>query len=265
MLEHYSSSHEARRLETGSGLLERVRTLELLERFLPPPPARILDVGGGTGVYAMPLLEKGYEVDLIDATPLHVQLAREAMDGRYADRGRAREGDARRLVEADASADAVLLLGPLYHLVERAERLEALREARRALRPGGRLIAAGVSRFASALDGLFHGELDDPTFQAIVDRDLTDGQHRNPTGRPEYFTTTFFHHPEELRREVEEAGLHVDALVAVEGLSWMLQDLDRHWTSDERRQRLLALTRRLEAEPTLLGASAHVIAAATRR
>jgi SAM-dependent methyltransferase len=264
MVHHYASGYEARRLHIGSGVLERARTLELLDRFLPPPPADVLDVGGGTGAYALPLLEKGYAVDLIDATPLHVQLAREAMAGRHGGRGRAREGDARRLEQPDASVDAALLLGPLYHLVDRGERLQALREARRALRPGGRLLAVSISRFASALDGLFGGELDDPAFAAIVDRDLTDGQHRNPTDKPEYFTTTFFHHPDELRAEVTEAGFRLDALVAVEGPAWMLHDLERHWASDERRARLLALTRRIEAEPALLGASAHVLAAATR-
>src|SRR5205823_14844698 len=76
----------------------------------------------------------------------------------------ARVGDARALSDADASADGVLLLGPLYHLVSAADRIRALSEARRVLRPGGVLVAAAISRHASLLDGLTRGLVDDPAF-----------------------------------------------------------------------------------------------------
>jgi hypothetical protein len=64
--------------------------------------------------------------------------------------------------------------------------------------PGGCLLAMAVCRFASLLDGLYEGWLDDPLFWPIVDQDLADGQHRNPdpAGRPEFFTTAYFHTPE---------------------------------------------------------------------
>jgi SAM-dependent methyltransferase len=75
-------------------------------------------------------------------------------------------GDARALRLADASADAVLLLGPLYHLPERAGRLKALAEARRVRRPGAMVLAAAISRLASTLDGLRGGYLADPSFSA---------------------------------------------------------------------------------------------------
>jgi SAM-dependent methyltransferase len=102
-------------------------------------------------------------------------------------------GDARGLSEPDQSQDAVVLFGPLYHLTDGAHRRQALREARRVLRPGGRLLAMAVCRFASLLDGLYEGWLDDPQFRPIVDQDLVDGQHRNPdpAGRPEFFTTAY--------------------------------------------------------------------------
>jgi ubiquinone/menaquinone biosynthesis C-methylase UbiE len=262
---HYAAGSEAGRLASGSGRLELARTQEILRRFLPPPPAVVADVGGGPGLYACWLAGLGYEVHLSDPVPLHVAQAEAASRARptHPVAGFA-VGDARALGRPDDSTDAVLLLGPLYHLTGRADRLAALREARRVLRPGGVFVAAAISRFASALDGLRAGYLDDPAFAAIVGRDLTDGQHRNPTGHPAYFTTAFFHHPEELRQEVEDAGLTRGQVLAVEGPAWLLQDFDAHWDDPGRRERLLDVVRRTEAEPTLLGMSAHLLAVARK-
>src|SRR5437773_3466782 len=90
-------------------------------------------------------------------------------------------GDARSLSWNDKTVDAVLLLGPLYHLTARADRIRALTEAHRVLKAPGLLFAVGISRFASTMDGLRSGFLKDAQFADIVDRDLKDGQHRNPT------------------------------------------------------------------------------------
>jgi SAM-dependent methyltransferase len=155
--------------------------------------------------------------------------------------------------------DAVLLFGPLYHLTDRKDRLVALREAHRVLRPGGVLMAVGISRFASALDGLHSGFLKDDRFAEIVRQDLRSGQHRNPTGNPEYFMDTFFHHPDELERETAEAGFSVKGLFGVEGPGWTLPDLDAWWADPALRERILELARTLETEPCMLGVSPHLI------
>ena len=255
---YYARGREAQRLDEGHGVIELARTFEILERWLPGPPASILDVGGGPGRYAVWLANRGYRVTLVDALPLHVAQAMDAAAS-ASQTIRARVGDARHLEEADASVDAVLLLGPLYHLTERPARLHALREARRVLRPGGLLVAAAVSRFTSLLAGLFEGELAEPEFRAIVERDLVDGQHRNPTTR-DYFTTTFFHHPEELRAEVSEAGFSVETLLGVEGPGWVLPDLAARWADPECRAEILGAARAVETEPSLLGFNAHILA-----
>lgn len=258
---YYVESDEAARLQTGWFRLERARTEELILRHLPPAPATVIDAGGGAGAYALWLAEREYAVHLVDPVIKHVEQAR-AASAQQPDHplASAEVGDARRLAHADASADAVLLLGPLYHLVEREDRLACLREAFRVLRPGGMVWGAGISHFASLFDSLSSGFFDDPAFAPILARDLEDGQHRNPTDNPVYFTDAYFHKPGELSREFLAAGFHVEAVVAIEGPGWLARDFDRLWNNPAQRERLLAAVRKVEREPSVLGASAHIMA-----
>ena len=260
---HYDTGYEHSRLfPEGGPSLEFVRSLELLERLLPPPPALLLDVGGGPGTYAVPLARHGYTVHLVDPVPLHVEQAQAAGRDPAAAFTAAR-GDARNLPGSDESRDIVLLFGPLYHLTLAADRRRALAEARRVLRPGGRLMAMAVCRFASLLDGLYRDWLDDPDFRPIVEQDLADGQHRNPdpVGRPEFFTTAYFHTPGGLAEEVQGAGFAGTAVYGVEGPGWPLRE---EWADPRRREHILFAARAAEREPSLTGFSNHLIAAATK-
>ena len=254
---YYDRGEEQGRLGDW-GRLELIRTQELLERYLPPPPAVVLDVGGGPGTYALWLADRGYRVHLIDPMELHVEQARAAG---LAD---AQLGDARALPFDGASADAVLELGPLYHLPAAADRRRALEEARRVLRPGGVLAAAAITRFASTIDGLVKGYVADPEFERMVERVLRDGRHENRARHPGWFTTAHFHLPDELADEVRAAGLHLEALLAIEGPGEWLPDVDSWLDDPPRRGALLRAIRRVESEPSLLGASPHVLAVATR-
>jgi SAM-dependent methyltransferase len=143
--------------------------------------------------------------------------------------------------------------------------VRALVEAGRVVRPGGVIVAAAISRYASLLDGLFRGLVDDPAFVAILDRDLREGQHRNPTGRLDYFTTAYFHLPAALGDEARAAGLLVDGVVAVEGPAWLIPDLDERWRDAHRRGALMDMLRRLEGDPVALSMSAHLLLVAHRR
>ena len=256
---YYERAPEESRLEHGPSQLEALRTRELILRHAPTPPAMVLDVGGAAGAYAFWLAEHGYEVRLIDAVPRLVEVARQRNLQASPPLAACSVGDARALPAPSNSAAMVLLLGPLYHLVEAGDRRAALGEAIRVLRPGGVLIAAGISRWASALDGLSRELLRDSAFVSILENDLRDGRHRNPTTELEYFTTAFFHRPEELRREVSEAGFDVAGLYGVEGPAWMLADFAERWDDPERREIILRVARALESEPSVIGCSAHLI------
>jgi ubiquinone/menaquinone biosynthesis C-methylase UbiE len=256
--EYYDRGEEPERLTRGpEGQLEFLRTQALLERLLPAPPAAIADVGGGAGIHAAALAGRGYEVHLVDLVQSHVAQA--------AGLGLASAllGDARELPFEDERFDAVLLLGPLYHLPDRADRVAALAEARRVVRPGGLVAAAAISRYASTIDGL-RGYLDHEGFEAVMEQDLLDGRHANPERRPRWFTTAYFHLPEEIPAELADAGLTSLEVRAIEGPAWMLGGLGAQLDDPERRARLLRALERVEAAPSLLGASAHLLAAGRR-
>lgn len=261
---HYLQGLERERLSNNEGELERLRTQAILARYLPPAPAVLLDVGGGTGVHAFPLAEMGYKVHLLDPIKLHLEQARNHSAQTGVRLASITLGNARNLAVDSGVIDSVLLLGPLYHLVERSDRLAALREAYRVIKPGGTLFAAAVSRFASLIDGLSRGYFSDAGFRDIVAADLTTGQHRNPTDNPAYFTTAYFHRPEELAYEVSEAGFQAARVLAIEGPAWSAAHFRDTWADSCKRQRLMQFLSLIEAESSITGSSAHFVAVAYR-
>lgn len=266
IIDHYTrTGSEDYRLNRDIGQLEYERTKEIITRYLSPGRTVILDVGGGTGAYAFWLAEEGYEVHLLDLVSRHLVMARQKATQRSMRLASMQVGDARALPFADACADLVLLLGPLYHLTERAERLRALRESARVVRSGGRVFCAAISRFASMLDGFCSYLFDDAAYESIVDRDLLDGQHRNIVAGREYFTTAFFHKPAELREEIEAAALTCEKLLGVEGPLGLMSQLN-HWFTERSRYYELAIkyTKVIEEEESLLGASFHLLGIAQK-
>jgi ubiquinone/menaquinone biosynthesis C-methylase UbiE len=200
---------------------------------------------------------------LIDAVPRLVEAARRQNKTSPNRLCTCQVGDARKLPFDDGVADAVLLLGPLYHLTDATDRLLALREARRVLGPGGVLLAAAISRYASALDGVARDLFSDPSFAAIVQQDLGHGQHRNQTHNWNYFTTAYFHLPDELQAEVTSAGFKCHGVFGLEGPGWIQPDLDQRWADTRKREDLLRVARALETEASIVGLSAHLLAVAS--
>jgi len=259
VLAYYAEFPEERRHESGPSRLECERTKAILGRVLPNAPARIVDVGGAAGVYSLWLTAKGYEVQLVDASPRLVQEARARSAKSTTPIASFSVADARRLPQPDGSAAGVLVMGPLYHLPAAADRVMALREAFRVLAQGGVAVVAAISRYASTLDGLARKLSLDPRFARIRDRDLADGQHRNDTSNADYFTTAYFHRPEDLRSELEAVGFEDVRILGVEGPAWILPDFDARWDDAALRKDLLDVARALESEPSILSVSAHLL------
>jgi ubiquinone/menaquinone biosynthesis C-methylase UbiE len=152
MQEHCARGLELERLAESTGRLEFERTKEIILRHLPPPPAVVADIGGGPGRYALWVGQLGYQILHRDLMPLHVEQLRQAANGNS--HIQTALGDARQLDLASDCADAVLLLGPLYHLEHRKDRLQALAEVRRVVHPGGPVFVAAISRWATRMDGI---------------------------------------------------------------------------------------------------------------
>ena len=266
ILSFYRQTQESKRLAThAKGQLELVRTQEIITRYLSAPPAVILDIGGGSGPYACWLAKAGYEVHLVDPVDLHIEQAQEASNQQPEHPiASISLGDARSLRCSSMSVDVVLLLGPLYHLIDKSERLLALSEAYRVLKDDGVVIAAGISRFASMLDSFFEDRFRNPVHRDIIQNDLETGYHCNVTDDLKYFTDAYLHRPEALSSEVIEAGFQHQATLAVEGPAWLFESFKDYWTDPELRLVVLDLIRKVEAEPSLLGMSAHVLAIGTK-
>ncbi|WP_433566953.1 class I SAM-dependent methyltransferase [Nocardia sp. CA-151230] len=251
LTQHYSDLAENDRLaRTPHGRLEFLRTQELVRRVLRRPLS-VLDVGGGTGVHARWLAGDGHAVHLIDPVPRHIEAAA-TVPGVTA-----QLGDACRLPVTDDSVDAVLMLGPLYHLTESVDRATALNEARRVLRPGGVLVAAAISRYLSILETGTTGRLDQhlvPSLQTVI----ATGDYDGHVG----FVHTHWHTAEELRAEVRAGGFGEVEIYGVEGPSWPTLDHAGLRSLPCLLNAALDCARLLEQDPLLVNASAHLLAIA---
>lgn len=257
---YYERGDEKERLGRACGALEFERTKELIMRFLPPAQAVVADVGGGPGRYALWLAALGYEVRHRDVVSLHVtQLEDERGDLPIA----TAIGDARSLDLDDGAADAVLLLGPPYHLEIRAERVLALGEARRVVRPGGHVFAAAVSRWAARHDAILLKRVYRSMPETLA---LVAGVERTgllpPVSPSSFFGYT--HRPRQLQSEARAAQLEVVSVVCVEGAASLLTDLDQRRESAEDWSVVLDTARATGSVPELLGIGPHLLAICRR-
>ncbi len=128
--------------------LENDLTWRYLDQYLPAGGS-ILEIGAATGRYTVELARRGYSVTAVDlSADLLKECQRRIEDAGFLERVRFHLGDARCLGdEVGTNYDAVLLMGPLYHLVEEEDRNLALEEAYNRMRPGGLIFTAFISRF----------------------------------------------------------------------------------------------------------------------
>ena len=203
----------------------------------------------------------GYEVHLFDLAETHIRLAKEAEKAcLLAD---AVVADARSIPRGDGTADAILLFGPLYHIVEKEERARCLTECKRLLKPGGTLFTANITCFSTALKytELYdcRSALDDDAVYDMVAATVRTGLHRG-----DEIGLVYFHRPEELRSEVADTGFVDVELRGVIGPAWIIRNLDEVWDDLVKREAILRIVRLLEKEESLMGFSTHFLSISTK-
>jgi len=261
--EHYRSDpgYEWHRLERHR--TEHAVTLRALADHLPAPPARVLDCGCGPGRYAIGLAKQGYEVTLFDLSPELLVMAQENAAEAGVSFSEVVEGTATDLsCFDDAGFDAVLVMGPLYHLLDSDSRSQALVEASRVVKPGGPVLIAFISRYA----GHIYGAAEDPN-EAVDHPELYERVEQTGVLPPRDDGTggfvAYFTHPSEIQPLCADAGLNVDVLLGVEGLTSQREEKINTLTGDAW-QHWVDINYRIAHDPCILGGVEHLLAVCHR-
>lgn len=259
----YSNSSEETRLQTGLGPLEFERNKELIVRYISKKKSRIVDIGGGPGIYAAWLAELGHSVCLVDPVARHIVQAAKRAAG-LKKPFQAVLGESQDLNFPDNAADVVILHGPLYHLQHKEDRLRAIEEAKRVLKKGGYLLGFAINRSASTLACLLNGLIHDQAFFKMCREELTTGYHNPSAGWPGILPKAYCHRPTDLQQEIKEAGLECVSLHAVEGLIWLDRDYFQSRAVPEKSKVLNALLKLTEQDASLLAFSPHLMISARK-
>ncbi len=251
-----SSDYEWHRLERHR--MEFAVTIRALLDFLPPPPADILDVGGGPGRYAIALTRQGYRVTLFDLSANNLTYAAGQAQLAGVSLAGFEHGTATDLGRFEADRfDALLLMGPLYHLLDSADRRLAVREAIRVLKPGGWLAASFISRYAPLRDAAVKEPdwiLSEPEEHEHI---LATGVYVAGPDRAG-FTSAFFAHPSEIAPLMESGGCETDSLLSCEGVTSMIEDRINALDGDLW-EAWVEVNYRLSRDPAILGCAEHLL------
>jgi SAM-dependent methyltransferase len=238
-------------------------TMRALRDYLPPSPARVLDCGGGPGRYAIELTRLGYEVTLFDLSLENLRLAQERAAEGGVEIAAYAHGTATDLSRySEGAFHAVLMMGPLYHLLAASNRRRALEEARRVLTPGGVLFAAFVTRYAPIRYYAAHDPtwlVDDPQALKQIIRDGA----VSPPDDPSPAFVAYFSWPQEVHTLLRETGYEVQAVLAVEGLVSMIEG-GINQLQGEAWERWADLNYQVAGDTTLHGCAEHLLAMAVR-
>ena len=167
---------------------EFLLTCRMLDRYIKSGD-KILDIGGGPGRYSFYLAKKGGDVTLFDLSPENIKFAEEKSvelklpikticgDARAADK------------LADGQFDHVLIMGPMYHLLEESDRITAMNAALNLLKPGGKIFVSFISTFA----GMIFGMKDLPGFVSLPEEEIfIEGVLSHKSFGCDGFTKVFF-------------------------------------------------------------------------
>lgn len=270
VLAGYNAGIERNRLRTGIGIIEFERTKEILLDKLPKPPAVIYDIGGAYGEYSWWLSSLGYEVHLFDLSETNIKMSEElAAEFPGVRLKSAMVCDARSVPRPDKSADAILLMGPLYSITEYEERILAIKESRRLLKDDGVLFCAALTPYSVLVPriAMYHEddsrkreELEDPAVLSMIERALTDGCYINPERKiANGLGSSHLHTARALRAELARGGFVTNSIHGVMGGAWLAPNLEELLENEKTKRVLMRTVRMLDTHEEIIGLSGHLL------
>jgi ubiquinone/menaquinone biosynthesis C-methylase UbiE len=258
---YYSAFQEWERLERAEdGALEFAVNKAWISRFLPPAGARVLDIGGGPGRYALWLAEQGYRTTLADLSPDLLEIAREQSKATNIDLEAIVEANALDLSQFDdASFDAALCMGPMYHLIEAADRARSAKELARVMKTGAPVFVAFLNRLQLLKVAISTEIPFSPETFKFVKRWIEDGIFISPALGA--FADAHFVHPQEVAPLMEAAGFETLALISSESL---VDAVQKNLAAFKERQPelypwLLEKLIDVANEPSIIGTAGHLL------
>ena len=239
--------------------MEFALTKKAISEYGPKALASVADIGGGPGRYSIWLAGLGYDVTLLDLSKGNLQIAEERAKEAGVAFAKVVHGTATQLDQFDDKQfDSVLLLGPLYHLIERTDQLQAIAEAKRILKPGGVLFAAFLNRFGLIrFLARFQPELIKQDAD-IVESILAKGDARSDKYPEAFSNFSYWSTPSEIEPLMAKAGFEKLAIVNAEGCTAYIDDGIKG-LEEELWDAWVELNYQLAKEPELYGASIHLV------
>jgi hypothetical protein len=150
-------------------------------------------------------------------------------------------------------------------LQEKAQRLKALAESRRILKPSGVFLGFAINYISSAIVGLLQGVLHNPDLLNMCLQEITTGLHEAPASMPGVMPKAYYHRPDELISEISEAGYTSINLFAVEGIVWLEKNYFDSMGNPGRKSNLLNLLKLTESDRNLMAFSPHMMVSALKK
>jgi ubiquinone/menaquinone biosynthesis C-methylase UbiE len=257
VFQYYENYNENERMDKHP--IEFIRSKEIISRYLPFTPMKIVDLCGASGHYAYWLAKMGHEVHLMDLSEKHIKETVANKEKYNVELSSIRQGDARSTDFEDEAFDMVLLMGALYHLHEKDDRIKCIKETYRILKPGGIAVFAYISRYASILDGFSKNLINDPLYLEIMEKDYYTGIHKNIENKTKYFTNAYLHPTKEIYEELLYSKYANIIVYGVEGFSTLLNE--KEYFSDKKKLKILLKYLKLfEQDIEMMGTSHHRLA-----